>query len=255
MAGADVWKGQWLVSVLDGGSFESAFVAPTIEAALEHLGDAAAIGVDVPIGLPAPGRPREADLLARAYIGPRWPSVFITPSTDLIEADTLALANELARADSRPGVSAQAYALRKHIRQVGPVAARDERVHEVHPEVSLVRANAGSHLPWPKTSWNGVNLRRRILRSQGIVLPDELPALGPAGFADVLDAAVVAWSAAGSPAGGPRPFPPGPPASERSGASRRPCHGPPVVSPTDTAGGRGRHGRSRGATRTICRRR
>ncbi|MGO8722904.1 MAG: DUF429 domain-containing protein [Acidimicrobiales bacterium] len=75
------------------------------------------------------------------------------------------------------------------------MASRDRRVHEVHPEVSFVQANDGAHLPWSKSSRNGIHLRRQILESQGISLPDDLGAPAGAGCADVLDAAIAAWSA------------------------------------------------------------
>jgi len=53
----------------------------------------------------------------------------------------------------------------------------------VHPEVSFVHANGGAGLPRSKSSWNGIHLRRRILVSPGICLPEDLgvperPALG-----------------------------------------------------------------------------
>jgi hypothetical protein len=56
VGGADVWKGRWVVVVLEDGSFSRAFVTPTIEAAVAELPDAAAIGVDMPIGLPSTRR-------------------------------------------------------------------------------------------------------------------------------------------------------------------------------------------------------
>jgi len=39
VAGADVWKGQWIVVVLADGRFHRAFVAKTIEAAIDHFRD------------------------------------------------------------------------------------------------------------------------------------------------------------------------------------------------------------------------
>ncbi len=52
---------------------------------------------------------------------------------------------------------------------------------------------AGHPLPWPKKTWNGLNLRRSLLASAGMVLPDEVSADVPA--VDLLDAAAAAWSA------------------------------------------------------------
>lgn len=213
VAGADVWRGRWVVVVLDRGRLERCIVASSIVGALGDLGgDVAVVGVDMPIGLPEPGEVRAADLLARRYVGRRWPSVFLTPPLDLLEAPSLARANEVARAGNRRGISAQAYALRERILELRPVAARDVRLFEVHPEVSFVRANGGRPLAWPKASWNGHQLRRRILADHRLSLPDELGAAGEAGTGDVLDAAIVAWSASriaagvgvGMPAGSPR---------------------------------------------------
>ncbi len=194
VAGADIWKGRWAVVVLAERRFERAFVAPTIESALAQLREAVTIGVDIPIGLPALGERRQSDQLARDYIGPRRSSVFMTPPMEMVRARTHAEANGLA-ANGAGRVSVQAFGLRKAILEVQAVALDDGRFYEVHPEVSFVRANGDATLAWPKTSWNGVQERRRILAAQGIRLPEDLGPAGAAGVADLLDAAIVAWSA------------------------------------------------------------
>ena len=74
------------------------------------------------------------------------------------------------------------------------LAAADDRVFEVHPEVSFCGL-AGEWLGWSKKSWNGLLLRRRLLADAGIVLPDAIPDLAAAVADDIVDAAVVAWSA------------------------------------------------------------
>jgi predicted RNase H-like nuclease len=215
VAGADVWKGKWVVVVLDDGQFEGALVASTIEAAVAGLPDATAIGVDMPIGLPDPGRRRPADEQARKYVGPRWQSVFMTPCVSLLLAPSLAEANQLAVAEGWDGISAQAYALGKLILQVQPVADRDARVFEIHPEVSFVQANRDAPLQWSKSSWNGFALRRRILQDHGIVIGDDTGKAGAAGVADVLDAAIAAWSAGRIASGQGRSLPDG---ADRIGA-------------------------------------
>ena len=50
-------------------------------------------------------------------------------------------------------------------RRPGPGAA-DERIWEVHPEVSFAEAHGGT-LEWPKSTWNGISLRRRSSESEG----------------------------------------------------------------------------------------
>lgn len=214
VAGADVWKSQWIVVTLEDGRFAEAFVTTTIERALTELADAQAIGIDTPIGLPHGGERRPADQEARDFVDKRRNSVFFTPSAEVLDQATLSEANALARKHDWAGITAQAFALKDRIQEVEPLAAADERIWEVHPEVSFAEARGGP-LEWPKSSWNGRAQRRRILADQGIVLPDDLGPGGAAGVADVLDAAIAAWSACRIAEGRGRSFPVG---SQRIGA-------------------------------------
>jgi predicted RNase H-like nuclease len=172
--------------VLDEGRFADSLFAATFAQLLGELPTAAAIGVDIPIGLPRDGV-RAADIAARAFVGLRQGSVFPTPPCAALDAATYTEARRLL-----PSLSAQSFALGRKILEVE--AALEERVFEVHPEVSFA-ALAGRHLPYSKRSWNGQTERRRLLASAGIDLPDELSA-GQAAADDVLDAAIAAWSAA-----------------------------------------------------------
>jgi predicted RNase H-like nuclease len=195
VAGADVWKGKWVVVVLDDGRFSRANVARSIDEAVAELMDCAAIAVDMPIGLPAAGTLRPADVAARAFVGPRRNSVFSTPPAELLACSSAAEANTVARSQGWTGISSQAFALKKQILAVQQLAEADERIWEVHPEVSFAEANGGDPLLWSKTSWNGAALRPRILASHGISLPGDLGPAGAADIPDVLDAAIAAWSA------------------------------------------------------------
>ena len=174
----------------------------------ERIGDliarvpgVAVVGVDMPIGLT--DGVREADLLARAFVGPRRASVFRAPPRAALTAEGYAAANLLLPAGQR--MSRQAWALLPNIRAVAEVA--DERVIEVHPEASFTVLNGGP-VPHAKTSWNGQMLRRRLLGEAGLALPDALGAEGVVPPADVLDAAAVAWSARRYARGEARSFPP-----------------------------------------------
>lgn len=214
VAGADVWKGRWVVVVLEDGLTPRAFVELNIEAVVAKLPNAAAIGIDMPIGLPAAGERRPADLEARDFVRARRNSVFFTPCAELLEKETAAEANVLAKARGWPGLAAQSFALKKQILAVQPQAAADERIWEVHPEVSFAEAHGGT-LEWPKSTWNGISLRREILESEGIVLPADLGPGGAANVADVLDAAIAAWSAKRIAAGEKKSLPTG---AQRIGA-------------------------------------
>ncbi len=89
-------------------------------------------------------------------------------------------------------MSRQAWALVPKMVETAAVAAGDQRVVEIH-EVSFELA--GEPLPWSKKSWNGLHLRRQLLAGAGIVLPDLIADVAGAVADDVVDAAVVAWSA------------------------------------------------------------
>ena len=153
---------------------------------LDALAEARVIGVDIPIGLPAEGQ-RRADLEARRFVGGRRSSAFFAPARGAFEEESYAAARARYR-----GISAQAWALKRAILEVEAYAT-DPRVFEVHPEVSF-RALNDAELPFRKRSWNGQQHRLGLLRAAGIELPASLDAgLAPAD--DLIDAAVVAWSA------------------------------------------------------------
>jgi predicted RNase H-like nuclease len=194
VAGADVWKGKWVVVVLANGAFQRGFVAPTFAEAIEGLGDAVVIGVDIPIGLPRGGERRACDVAARECVGARRSSVFFTPSLDLLSCASAAEANVLARRNGWHGVAAQTFALKKQVLAVQPFADTDARIFEVHPEVSFAEAHQ-NFLAASKSTWNGQMIRREILKGLGISIPDFEAGVGHAEPADVLDAAIVAWSA------------------------------------------------------------
>lgn len=194
VAGADVWKGKWVVVILNDGHFSRGFVAATFAEVVENLNDVTIIGVDIPIGLPMGADRRVSDIAARAFVGGRRNSVFFTPPAELLDCTSAAEANDLARRLNIPGISAQTFALKKQILAVQPFAEQDGRIYEVHPEVSF-REACGEEVLWPKSSWNGQMVRRSILAERGIDLPQVLPELGGADPSDILDASIVAWSA------------------------------------------------------------
>ena len=211
VAGVDVWKGRWIAISLSDGRFESSYVASSIVTLVEQLGEVDAIGVDIPIGLPPTGGARPCDRRAAAYVGPRRASVFSTACEELLGAASLHAANALARANAWPGISAQSYALRTRIFEVAGVAAEDDRFFEVHPEVSFTEANGGAPMLARKSSWDGLIERLDVLKQQGIELRSPIGAGGAAGPADVVDAAIAAWTAQRLALGTAIPMEPGSP--------------------------------------------
>lgn len=154
------------------------------------------VGVDMPIGLPTGTRPRRADVEARAVVGPRWPSVFMTPPCMVLTASTYEMASEEARRVIGKGISQQVWALRHRILEVDRVVrSADRRIVEVHPEVSF-RTLGGRYLSAPKSTWAGLEDRRGLLAAAGFVVAADLGRPGlVSGPDDILDAAVACWTA------------------------------------------------------------
>jgi predicted RNase H-like nuclease len=152
------------------------------------------VAIDIPIGLPDQGR-RQADILARAAIGARRSSVFMTPVRSALLASTHAAAVAINRELAGEGISMQAYGLRTKLLEVERwVTDTDYRVVEVHPEVSFALL-AGAPLTTRKATWAGAQHRIDLLATAGISMAGDLGAAGAAGVDDVLDAAVGAWTA------------------------------------------------------------
>jgi predicted RNase H-like nuclease len=147
------------------------------------------IGVDIPIGMPDEGV-RPADAAARRFVGPRSSSVFSTPVRPVLQAPTYAEARRVATELTGRSVSAQTYALARRILEVDAYAGEDERVIEVHPEVSF-RELAERPLE-SKHRVQGLIDRRALLETSGIELPASVPRIAEP---DLLDATIVAWSA------------------------------------------------------------
>jgi predicted RNase H-like nuclease len=194
----------WLGVVVDGGGFRGAALG-TVEGLVQWAEPVGAIGIDIPIGH-VPGGRREADVQARRFVGPRRSSVFASPPAEAVSAASYQEANARLAAAGMPRMSRQAWNLVPRMREAAAVADVDPRVHEVHPEVSFCELAAG-HLPWSKTSWNGLLLRRRLLAQAGILLPDHIAEVAGAVADDVVDAAVVAWSAQRIAEGTAEPLP------------------------------------------------
>ena len=205
VVGLDACRTGWVGVVLADGRFDRAVLAASAEDVVA-LCSPVAVGVDIPIGTTAVGV-RACDVAARAFVGARRNSVFPALPTSVM--DTVDYAEAAARCItvSGRGLSKQSWALVAKTREIAVLRDRIEMpVYEVHPEVSF-RALAGEPLPWAKTTWNGMALRRRLLADASIEIPDDVGEAGAARPDDVLDAAVVAWSAARIAAGTAKSLP------------------------------------------------
>lgn len=188
-----------------------AYAAPTLVGLLavaDTDGAIEVVGIDIPIGLPGGPVPRQADFLARKAVGPRWRSVFMTPPRTVLASLTYRAASDEALRVTGKGVSRQAWALAPRILEVDEVVRSSGRqIVEVHPELSFT-VLAGREIPAAKSTWAGLEDRRRLLAEVGFSLPADLGHAGlVAGPDDVLDAAVACWSAQRVAAGDARNYP------------------------------------------------
>jgi predicted RNase H-like nuclease len=180
VAGIDGTKGGWVAIVLEDGRFAGDLLITPIESSFRELRGVDVLAIDVPIGF----GPGAADIEARKFLSGAASTVFTTPSRELLE---------------RPygpglGISAQAHALGPRILHVTQLAEHDDRIREVHPEVSFRAMNDRHPLRYRKKSAGGALERVALLRRHGV----ELNALQDAASVpldDVLDAAAAAWSA------------------------------------------------------------
>ncbi|MBT8212837.1 MAG: DUF429 domain-containing protein [Acidimicrobiia bacterium] len=190
--GIDGWKAGWIAVVVGDGPLRVEY-RETLAGFVDRYPDETLV-VDVPIGFPLEGR-RKADAEARQFVGPRRSSVFSVAPKDVMERASYSEALEWCRSKYRYGLSAQAFALRHKISEASDLVAAGQLLAEGHPEVSF-RALKGGHLEYSKKSWNGQAERQALLGAAEIAIPLDLPAVvGSAPPDDILDAAVLAWTA------------------------------------------------------------
>ena len=202
--GLDSCKGGWAGIGWSGSDVVPLFgvdvksIAHAFAASVSAL---ACVGIDIPIGLPDAG-PRVADQMARDRLVGRASSVFSTPTRRALQESDYQRALVVQRDLTGAGMSKQAFALGRKILDVdGWLLEAPCPVVEVHPEVSFAAINGAAvkeskPVKASKKTWAGFQERMRLLESVGLVVPSDVGALGGrAGPDDVLDAAVVAWTA------------------------------------------------------------
>jgi predicted RNase H-like nuclease len=207
---------------------ESGALAPRVHRSfgliLEIYPEAAAIAVDIPIGL-ATGKPRQIDGEARRRLGARASSVFPAPDSRLMDATTDEMPYEQALATARSitgkGISKQNWAICWRIREVNALMtpALQRWVVEVHPEVCFWALAGGRPMVHAKRTATGFAERRQLLAEKlGIAIPTREDAgslARPAAADDVLDAIAAAWTARRLAEGQARRLPDDPPLDAR----------------------------------------
>jgi predicted RNase H-like nuclease len=209
--GVDGCRAGWVGIVLTPYQPAVGVVAATIGALVAAAGEATgarldAIGIDMPVHLPEAGA-RQAELAARAQLGRKAASIFLTPARPVLAAASYVEACAVSRALDGRTISRQAWGLRRKILELGAwLADAPCPVYEVHPEVSF-SVLTGAPISASKRTAAGRAARRGALDAVGIGVPDGLDGAAGVGADDVFDAAVVAWSARRIAGGVARSFP------------------------------------------------
>ena len=196
-----------------------AAASPTLAGLLERIAETDAVGIDMPIGLPAAAEKggRRCEQLARKSLVGRASCVFNSPSRVAL-AHTDFLAASAANRDSGPdrlGLSKQTFALFPKLREVDALLSADtqDRLFEVHPELSfclLSKSLCGDGRLAPKKTFGGALERLDLLAQVGLTgIRALLARCREFGAAedDIIDAAVAAWTAGRKVTGQARRFP------------------------------------------------
>ncbi len=184
--------GGWVVAVVAAGRVGWT-VAPDAAGVLAATRGCAAVGVDIPLGLPVGRGRRACDDQAAARLGRARSSVFPAPPREVLAAADYAEACATARRLTGRAISLQTFHITSRIADWDAVTLSD-RVVEVHPELALRALAPGTEFA-PKKSARGAG--QRIAALARFVDPAVALADLPAGarLDDVLDALAAAWSA------------------------------------------------------------
>jgi predicted RNase H-like nuclease len=204
VVGVDGCPGGWIAAIWDTDRNEwSPRHFDDIQQLLAAMGEADCIGIDIPIGLRDDGTARRCDIEARRLLGwPRMTSVFPAPQRSLLNCASHSEASTLSKERFTKGISQQAFGIFKKVREVDCAITPDlqQRVIEVHPELTFHAMNGGRPLLHSKKKLDGFAERRDLLRRHvSPSIPEtraDARTLAPtAGADDLLDALAAAWTA------------------------------------------------------------
>jgi predicted RNase H-like nuclease len=193
LIGIDGCRGGWVVAQCDNDEQLSFRLMKDISSVFA-AGDAL-VAIDIPIGLPDCD-PRACDLAARQQLGKGQGSrVFPAPCRAALAGSGYSECCDLSLAASGRRLSKQSHAILPKIREVDAALSPEleQRVREVHPEVSFCILN-GAPLEHSKKTVAGRHERLGVLRRHGLLFDPvmERLQLGRSLVAvdDLIDAAV-----------------------------------------------------------------
>lgn len=204
-AGADGCRGGWIAATLDAEGFRTIHRYEALADLVSDQQGAAALLVDIPMGLKEAGAERRCDLETRRLLGRRGSTLFRVPVRAAVYAADYKTASRLNRESTGKGLSIQAYGICPKIAEADRLLRKQpdlERwVYESHPEACFTVLNGWQPLLEPKKSPTGQQRRLGLLSrhaaNAGEAYTEALDRFPRAIAArdDLLDAMVLALSA------------------------------------------------------------
>lgn len=176
------------------------WVAHTFNEILQKTKQFELICVDIPIGLSDGEKPRECDLAAREILrGKRASSVFPAPIRQCLRVKDYETASKISFERSGKKLNRQSFGLLDKILQVDDLMtpALQQRVREIHPEISFWALNEKGPVLQNKKTVPGQAHRHKMLREIFTDMDSILMEAAIYGYAidDALDALAAAWTA------------------------------------------------------------
>ena len=167
--GVDGCRKGWFCFGLTSSGERRYGIATTFDELVSTAKDAGRIFVDIPIGLPDDPEGRHCDKEARrALKWPRASSVFTPPVREALSATPHREASRINGRVTGKGLTQQAYALRKKIKEVDDLLQEHEaacRIQEVHPEICFWALAGGKAMEHGKKTSAGFRDRLKLLQS------------------------------------------------------------------------------------------
>ena len=200
IAGIDGYNGGWIAVIVDSDDFPSASVAWSEDLKELFTNNSIELGiVDIPIGLTSGPADRNVEKAARTALPKKASSVFNTPCRQAMCAASYEDACRENQTTLKKKFSKQTWAIMPKIKEAEIVvrALGQDRVREGHPEVSFATIE-GQPIHASKISVTGLLTRIGVISRIGFDLSrlsEHLPDNHPAKPDDLIDAAILAWTA------------------------------------------------------------
>ena len=186
-------RDEWVVARVEADRVDWS-VHGTVAEVLAATEDCAAVGVDIPLGLPVGATARACEVTARTELRQARASVFLTPPREVLRSGSHAEACAVALRLTGKAISRQSFGIGPKILAWDAVVDRPAHVVEVHPELSFRRLAPGVEFASKKSA---LGAGQRITALTGWLGPalalTELP--DRVALDDALDALAAGWSA------------------------------------------------------------